>query len=225
MPVYHTIHNNTFWLSQHRCMFWEEQKALIVSDLHVGKAGHFRKAGIAVPQSVFKEDLQCLFSEIQFYKAQRLIIVGDLFHSRENKEMDLFAKWRNDILHVKLDLVKGNHDILKNDVYANMNVLVHEHTLCIDEFLFTHDAENAQCARNTYTFSGHIHPGVLIKGTGRQALRFPCYYFSDSIAVLPAFSKFTGLALIEPKHNANVYAILPSDHSKGEKGNVVHLKF
>ena len=30
-------------------MFWEEEKALIVSDLHFGKTGHFRKSGIAVP--------------------------------------------------------------------------------------------------------------------------------------------------------------------------------
>ena len=32
-----------------RGLLWPVQKALIVADLHWGKAGHFRKHGIAVP--------------------------------------------------------------------------------------------------------------------------------------------------------------------------------
>ena len=61
-PILHTIQEQHFWLSAHRAIFWEEQKALILSDLHFGKTGHFRKAGIAVPQQVYKEDLQRLIS-------------------------------------------------------------------------------------------------------------------------------------------------------------------
>ena len=59
-PVLYQLCDQKLWLSAERCIFWEEQSALIVSDLHLGKTGHFRKAGIAVPQSVFKEDLQHL---------------------------------------------------------------------------------------------------------------------------------------------------------------------
>ncbi|HEY4936402.1 MAG TPA: metallophosphoesterase, partial [Puia sp.] len=59
-PVSHKILDQQFWLTTDRTMFWEEEKALIVSDLHFGKTGHFRKSGIAVPPSVFKEDLQRL---------------------------------------------------------------------------------------------------------------------------------------------------------------------
>ena len=47
-------------LSPERCMFWEDQQTLILSDMHIGKTAHFRKAGIAVPQQVFQEDLQLL---------------------------------------------------------------------------------------------------------------------------------------------------------------------
>src|ERR1043166_9426044 len=95
-PLKHIIHNNTFWLSPERVLFWEEEKALIVSDLHFGKTGHFRKSGIGVPQLVFKEDLQRLLFQIQFFRAQQLIVVGDLFHSIAYKELELFSRWRND---------------------------------------------------------------------------------------------------------------------------------
>jgi len=111
-PVQHIIRNNHFWLSAQRCAFWEEEKTLILSDLHFGKTGHFRKAGIAIPQNVYKEDLQRLVLSIQHFNPSQLIIVGDLFHSHENKELDWFKRWRGDLSSVTIQLVKGNHDIL-----------------------------------------------------------------------------------------------------------------
>src|SRR5688572_15243782 len=79
-PIPHIIRNNTFWVSPERCLYWEEENTLIVSDLHLGKSGHFRKAGIAVPQSVYKADMQRLIAQLYLFKADRLIIVGDLTH-------------------------------------------------------------------------------------------------------------------------------------------------
>jgi len=63
----HTILNNTFLLSADRCIFWEDKKTLILSDLHLGKTGHFRKSGIAIPQAVFKEDMQRLVTLLQIF--------------------------------------------------------------------------------------------------------------------------------------------------------------
>ena len=209
-PVHHNIHNNTFWLSPQRCIFWEQQQTLIVSDLHLGKTGHFRKMGIAVPQAVYKEDLQRLFSEIQYYKPKQLVIVGDMFHSKENKELNLFVKWRNDLPHQKFILVKGNHDILKNEWYEDACIEVAEQQLCIENFIFTHDVTTVNCTGfdKPYVFSGHVHPGVVIKGVGKQSLSFPCYHFSKEGAIIPAFSKFTG-TYITPKQPADaVFAII-----------------
>ncbi len=57
-PYLYQLQRQRYWLSPERMVFWEEEKALVVSDLHFGKTGHFRKSGIPVPQSVYKEDLQ-----------------------------------------------------------------------------------------------------------------------------------------------------------------------
>lgn len=209
-PVKHIIQNQTLWLSPERSIFWEDEKALIVSDLHLGKTGHFRKAGIAVPQHVYKEDLQRLFQQIQHFKPNQLIVVGDLFHSTANKELDLFGKWRKDHVSLPMHLVKGNHDILSKAWYDEMNIITAEKELLIKDFSFIHDPQTAASCRSLdhYCFSGHLHPGVLIKGLGKQSLRFPCFYFGEHLAIMPAFSRFTGITSIEKKPNDRVFMIV-----------------
>lgn len=219
------LHQQTLWLSPERCIYWEDQNSLIVSDLHLGKTGHFRKAGIAVPQNLYKEDLQRLINQIQHFKPTRLIVVGDLFHSAMNKELELFLRWRQDFQSLQIDLIKGNHDILKEEWYADANISVSGSHLSIANFCFVHDINEAceTTGEIDYYFSGHIHPCISLKGMGRQALKFPCYYFNKEFAVLPAFGKFTGTALIDRKTTDQVYAIIPSNHAKGERGSVVKL--
>jgi DNA ligase-associated metallophosphoesterase len=205
-PPLHIIRGNAFWVSPERCLYWEDQNTLIVADMHLGKTGHFRKSGIAIPQSVYKADLQRLVAQLYLFKAGRLIIVGDLTHSSANKELDLFLKWRKDFSSLAIDLVKGNHDILKNDWYEAASINVFPEQLNIGEFCFRHDAE--ECGNNFYTFSGHLHPGISLKGKGQQSLRFACFYFGKNQCILPAFSRFTGTYKVVPGKGEIVYAIV-----------------
>jgi DNA ligase-associated metallophosphoesterase len=211
MPLFikHTINNNDFILHCNRTVFWEQEKILILSDLHLGKTGHFRKSGIGVPAAIMKEDMQRFVAAIQFYKPLLVVIVGDLFHSVENKEHELFLKWRNDLLHVPILLVRGNHDIVPDAWYKKAGIEVAENTWRKNSFTFVHHIEDAK--ENTageYIFSGHIHPAISIKGLGKQSLRFPCFYFGKTYAVLPAFGKFTGTHLLSLAKTDNAYAIV-----------------
>lgn len=212
------IREQQLWLTSGRSVFWEEEKALIASDLHFGKTGHFRKSGLAVPQAVYKEDLQRLVSQIQYFQPRQLIVVGDLFHSEANRELDLFQKWRENFPDLVIHLIKGNHDILRDEWYDAAGITVSNPDLPMNHFHFIHDMESNQpdshhrdCKEKktrAYYFSGHIHPGIRISGTGKQSLCFPCFYFGREYAVLPAFSRFTGVALIEPEKNETVFAIV-----------------
>ncbi len=203
------------WLSHERVIFWEDAKALIVSDTHFGKTGHFRKSGIPMPQHVFIEDLQRLFSMLQFYKPEQLIVVGDFFHSKANKENLLFEKWRNDVTQLEILLVKGNHDILHKDWYKKLNVqLFADEPLRINALAFLHDyahIEKHPKHSDAYFFTGHLHPGIHIRGKSRQSLSFPCFYFSDDFAVLPAFSKFSGMYVLDKKKTDTVFAIVNNE--------------
>jgi DNA ligase-associated metallophosphoesterase len=205
-PLLNILHNQHLWLSAQRSIFWEEEKALIVSDTHFGKTGHFRKSGIPVPQNVYKEDLQRLVLLIDHFKPEQLIVVGDFFHSTANVELEWFLKWREDFSSLKIILVRGNHDILKSAWYQKAGIELVEKELQLRSFLFTHD--KCEDRDELYTFCGHIHPGIYLHGMGRQSLRLPCFYFGESHCVLPAFSRFTGTALIDPGKNEKVFAIV-----------------
>ena len=204
----HTILGNTFLLSASRCIFWEEERILIMSDLHLGKTGHFRKSGIAIPQAIFKEDMQRLVTQLQIFKPRQVIIIGDMFHSYDNKEHEFFLKWRQDFADIPIHLVKGNHDILKEAWYAKAGITINKCELTIGDFVFVHDFNDCSIPDKGYIFSGHIHPGVTVRGAGRQSLHFPCFYFGKEYAVLPAFSKFTGTYTIEPKAGESVFALV-----------------
>lgn len=221
--IQHTLLNNTFLLSVERCMFWEEKKTLILSDLHLGKTGHFRKAGIAVPQAIFKEDMQRLVTQLQYFKPEHVIVIGDMFHSHGNKEHDLFIKWRKDFSQLTIHLVKGNHDILHEKWYASADITLSTCEVKIDLFSFVHDFTDCEINENGYIFSGHIHPGISIHGRGKQSLRFPCFYFGNNYAVLPAFSRFTGMYGIKPKPGESVYALVNPNALKGEYGGILKV--
>ncbi len=209
-PLLHILHHNHFWLTVHRCIYWEEQEALILSDLHLGKTGHFRKNGIAVPQKVFNEDLQRLGELISHFKPKQIIIVGDMIHSEDNKELQLFVKWRHDFKETKFILVKGNHDILHKEWYSKAAIDIVLHAHYIQGFGFVHDPVDIEAVKDKadYFFSGHLHPGIAIRGLGKQSLQFPCFYFSPKLAILPAYSKFSGLAILKKKKADTVFAIV-----------------
>ncbi|MGL1664105.1 hypothetical protein ACSTJP_00200, partial [Vibrio parahaemolyticus] len=74
-----------------------------------------------------------------------------------NKELDLFCKWRNDLSHLHIHLIKGNHDILQNEWYENAGLEITENRLQVDNFCFIHSMEdtNLKEAQNHCFFSGH----------------------------------------------------------------------
>ena len=174
-PVRFHLQQQTLWLSPESCLFWEEEKRLIVSDIHFGKSGHFRKEGIGIPQTVFKEDLQRLVAQVQFFQPKELIVVGDFFHSHINNEIRLFEKRRKDLSHLPIHLVRGNHDILNEQWYAANEISIQEGTMDLHPFQFTHEppvTKKTVSSEQPYLFTGHIHPGIRIEGFAKQSSSF-----------------------------------------------------
>lgn len=204
----HEILHNQFLVTAHRCLYWENEKTLVLSDLHLGKTGHFRKSGIGIPQTVMKEDMLRLIAAIQYYQPKRLIIIGDLFHSYFNKEHNFFLKWRKDLLQINIILVKGNHDILENSWYEDAGIQVADKLFITPDFIFAHDVNDCPADSNKYCFSGHIHPGIRIKGRGKQHVQLPCFHFGKAYAILPAFGLFTGTHAIESVKGDVVFALV-----------------
>gem|GEM_PF-6533221 len=59
-----TFNKQELTLNTQRSIYWKDQKTLILSDLHLGKAAHFRKHGIAIPMDTAITDLTRLESNL-----------------------------------------------------------------------------------------------------------------------------------------------------------------
>ena len=61
----------------------------MIADLHFGKVNHFRKSGIAVPVQANMKNASLLIDAIDLLKPDRVIFLGDLFHSAYNQEWEV----------------------------------------------------------------------------------------------------------------------------------------
>ena len=196
------INQQNFTLHHSGALFWEEQKMLLISDVHLGKVAHFRKHGLAIPESAILENFVKLNSVLEVFNAEIIVFLGDLFHSKINNEWHFFAAWVNSI-EAEIILVEGNHDIIAKQNYSDLNIVILS-KLLIEEFLLTHHPTQSEAYFN---FCGHIHPGIKIKDLGRQALKLACFFNKENQMILPAFGEFTGSYFLKPQKNDAVYAI------------------
>lgn len=196
------IQQQRFLLHASGAIFWKEKNMLLISDVHLGKVAHFRKHGIAIPNETIFENFIRLTKVVNFFKPQSIVFLGDLFHSKINKEWDLFSSWTQSI-SAKIFLIEGNHDIVAKYKYTDLQIEIFKEWV-VDGFLLTHYPDERQ---GVYNFCGHIHPGIKLKGSGKQSLKLPCFFQSEKQLILPAFGEFTGNFYLTPKGNDNVYAI------------------
>ncbi len=206
------LNHSQFWLLPQKAMYWQGKNILLIADLHIGKSGHFRKHGIPVPGKVNTSNIDLMDKLVHETEPEHLIILGDLFHSRVNKEWEAFQSWRKNLPNLEVSLVIGNHDILPSSSYHSSHINLFKR-LTIDSFLLIHDLNELpepSRVKEKYVLSGHIHPAVQLKGKGRQSMKLPCFYFGKREGVLPAFGQFTGTHVIEPKKGDRVYTIAES---------------
>jgi DNA ligase-associated metallophosphoesterase len=192
-----------------KAIFWQQQKALIVADVHLGKVGHFRKAGIAVPRDMEQDDLAMLSDLIDEHHPQKIIFLGDLFHSDMNADWDWFVLWRKQFMKIEMVLIRGNHDIIHDQHYTDLNISLHDELLT-GPFLMLHHPLTDEKLQNAvgYVLCGHIHPGVSLSGRARQHVTLPCFAFGSRQAVLPSFGKFTGRVAMRSLQHDRIFAVL-----------------
>jgi uncharacterized protein len=187
-------------LHAERALYWPGGKTLFVADVHLGKSAAFRAGGIPVPTGATAADLARLARLVAATGAERLTVLGDLLHAAAGRTAalhDAFLAWRRGHRELTLTLVRGNHDAHAGDPPAAWGVDVVTEPHAAAPFLLCHeppdDGEGPDLLG--YALAGHVHPGVRISGVGGQSERLPCFVLGNSRAILPAFGRFTGLAL------------------------------
>lgn len=199
------IAGEDFILRPERVIYWRSRQILLIADLHLGKITHFRRSGIPVPTKVNEANLSSLVDLINLTKPERVIFLGDLFHSHYNAAWEEFGELTNHFSSVSFELVIGNHDIMSELQYERKGIKVYDQ-MRIGNFLLTHHPVETVNA-DDYNLAGHVHPGVQMLGKGKQAMTLPCFYFGKRQGLLPAFGGFTGIARIQPQKEDRVYVI------------------
>ncbi len=216
------LRNQHLTLLPQRALFWEEKKYLLLSDLHLGKAGHFRKNGSPIPAAVHWKDLVVLGTLVETYRPEKVVLLGDLFHSALNNEWLDFASWMEQYAPLPFVLVKGNHDMLPDAAYDLPQLEVIAEEWPVEPFLFTHkpliEPKNQRGgwkfpeynieADSLYNLAGHIHPGTTVRLGLGQSERMPCFFFGPNIGLLPAFGQFTGCVRMNVTPQDQVYGIV-----------------
>ena len=201
-----TLHTEKFSLDPTGAIFWHDQNMLLIADVHFGKVAHFRKYGAAVPSKASSKNYDKLEEVIARHKPETICFLGDLFHSTLNNEWKLFEAWTQKTT-AKIILVSGNHDIISPHKFEDLGIEVVE-KLDIKPFLLTHHPTERE---NYFNFSGHIHPGIKMQGSGRQTVKLACFYRKENQLILPAFGNFTGKYILHPSEADTIYAIVEDE--------------
>ena len=194
--------DRTLWLPNH--------EILVISDLHIGKAQHFRKHGIPIPMEAAFKNLELFKIAVLKRKPKQLILLGDLFHSRLNSEwplfVDLISSLRQEI-HFDIILTIGNHDILSSQDYLEISahcVPFYE----VDDLYFIHEPITTTKNESNLTVCGHLHPGVIVKGKARSKIKLPCFGLQNQCLIMPSFGNLTGSININWQEDSRTWAIL-----------------
>lgn len=199
-----TLHGEQLHLLPEKAIYWPKEQALILSDLHLGKVDHFRKAGIAVPEKAGLANYVLLQELINLYVPRSMYILGDLFHSEYNIDWERLNEFIYSFPEVDFILIKGNHDILHSSQYERTQLVIYQDHHTLGPFYLSHHPEEKN---GFYNLCGHIHPCIKLRGKGRQYLRLPCFYFGEHGGILPAIGSFTGHHPIKKGPKDDVYAI------------------
>ena len=197
-----------------RAAFLPQTSTVVCSDIHLGKAATFRHAGMPIPEGSAQHDLQRLTGIVQRYRAQRLLITGDLFHARSGcteqvlDEFSAFCEQVRRLHNTDVVLILGNHERSLGKKFQPHEIGIKrcEEEIIEPPFRFIHDHQSHSDAQPGYfTITGHVHPTVTIKGTGGDRLTCRCFVMTGTTLTLPAFGSFTGGHKISPSDGTRVW--------------------
>jgi DNA ligase-associated metallophosphoesterase len=166
-------------------LFWQEQRLLVVSDLHLEKGSSFAKRGVLLPPYVTVAALGRLAAVIARHVPRLVIALGVSFHDRSAHER-LSAHDREALsaMQARRDWIwiSGNHDpALPSDLGG---VVASE--VAIGPIVFRHEPTGA-----VGEIAGHLHPKARVATRGRSMER-RCFASDGERAVMPAFGAYTG---------------------------------
>ena len=182
-------------------LFWEEQRLLVVSDLHLEKGSSFAARGVLLPPYDTVATLSRLAAVIARHDPRMVIALGDSFHDL-NAHRRLSDIDRGAVLALQAQRdwiwISGNHDPA---LPADLGGVVASE-VAIGPIAFRHEPTGA-----FGEIAGHLHPKARVPTRGRTVQR-RCFACDGERAVMPAFGAYAGGLSIRDAAFAKIFASL-----------------
>ena len=200
-------------LLEDKALYLPEHAALLVSDIHLGKAETFQSFGIPIPNQLNQENLDRLKTLVAQHQPQQIFILGDLFHSSKALVPEVLIAWDQFVQAsgANVTLIVGNHDRRLVNSLPPMAMTCEIDAVSIGGFLLSHEPEHHP--QSGLNICGHIHPVVKLRSHS-DSLRLPCFYFeqAQNRLTLPSFGEFTGGYEIDLRTQGNcAYVVCEGD--------------
>ena len=193
------------WLLADRALYWPARKALLLADVHIGKAASYRAQHQPVPRGTTAATLQRLDALLASYPSEQLVVLGDFIHARQGRApatLALLQAWRERHPALQIRLIRGNHDRHAGDPPHSLGIEMLDEPWLLEPFALQHDP----VAHPTHpVLCGHVHPVCVLHGKARQRLRLPCFVIDEHVSLLPAFGEFTGGWRVTPAAPARIF--------------------
>jgi len=182
-------------------LYWEDERLLVVSDLHLEKGSSYAMRGVLLPPYDTIATLGRLGAVIARFDPKTVIALGDSFHDRDahqrlspaNREILGALQTRRDWIWIA-----GNHDPA---LPQNLGGAVAS-DVAIGAVTFRHEPTGAKGE-----IAGHLHPKARVSARGR-AMERRCFATDGERLVMPSFGAYTGGLNIRDAAFARIFGAL-----------------
>ncbi|HEX8592822.1 MAG TPA: ligase-associated DNA damage response endonuclease PdeM [Pseudomonas sp.] len=195
------------WLLADKAIYYPQYRALLIADVHFGKAAAYRKLGQPVPHGTTQSNIERLDRLLAAYDCDWLIFLGDFLHAPQSHAittLSALGQWRESRPDLRITLIRGNHDKRAGDPPTSLGIEVVTEPLLLGPFALQHEPDPHG---THHVLAGHVHPVYHLQGRGRQRLRLPCFSLGETVSLLPAFGGFTGGFAIQASAANRIYVV------------------
>lgn len=193
------------FLDARRAVWLAAERALLVSDLHLGYTWTHRHAGQLLPLGVSDDAVPRLLALVEEYAPDEVLLLGDILHGFAPVE-EALAELEELIAGIgracRLRLIEGNHDFALHRALQRLGVTLplESHVALGGHFLLHgHAPGNLQATallggaveRGGRVIFGHEHPAVHLSDGIASRARCPCFIAAEGALVLPCFTAWS----------------------------------
>src|SRR5262245_60696362 len=191
-------------------LYWPEQQALVVADLHLEKGSGLASRGLLLPPYDTAASLGRLSGLVTRYAPRLVIALGDSFHDGDGARR--MAPQHRDALRVLQRArdwlwIAGNHDPDPDAAIGGRCAAM----LALGGLTFRHEPK----PQEDTAVAGHLHPVARLHVRG-QGIRRRCFVSDHGRIVMPAFGSYAGGLNVRHAAFAGLFSARFTAHILGE---------